>query len=467
MNRILFAGTGSAAGKTTITCGILKELVKRRFNVVSFKCGPDYIDTMFHRSAIGVPSYNLDSFFLEEDRLLQHFQEKCAGKELAVIEGAMGYYDGAGFTTRGSSYEIASITKTPVILIVNGKGMGNSISAIVKGFLSYRQNHFIRGVILNQVTERTYLAMKAELEKMGMVPCGYINKLKDDLILENRHLGLVLANEVENLEEKLSRLSEELCRTVELDKILEIASDAQELSAPSRRNAAEEKVEQTYDKQENSLCGVRVAAAYDEAFSFLYEENLELLKKQGIRPVFFSPLRDKELPKDCAGLLLSGGYPENYAKELSANTKMLSGIKQAVQDGMPVIAECGGYLYLKEALEGADGSFYKMAGVLPGIAVRKERLVRFGYVTLYAGKDNLLCKEGESMKAHEFHYWDCAENGDGFTAVPAGNRESYSCIYAEGNLFAGFPHLYLLSNENAVVNFRKKCEEYADGRKIK
>lgn len=463
MGRILFTGTGSGTGKTTITCGILKEMVKRRFNVVSFKCGPDYIDPMFHRSAIGLPSYNLDSYFLEKDRLLEYFADKCAGKDLAVAEGAMGYYDGAGFTTCGSAYEIASMTKTPVILIVNGKGMGNSIAAVVKGFLSYREENYVRGVILNQVTERTYYAVKQELEELGVVPCGYVSRLKEDLIFESRHLGLVAANEIEGLKEKLLRLSKEICKTIDLNKILEIAFEAQEIPAADKENANTAETERDCTENEYDT-GVKVAVARDEAFSFFYEENLELLKSKGIHPVFFSPIRDKKLPAGCKGLLLSGGYPENHARELSENKEMLCGIKQAIQQGMPVIAECGGYLYLKDALEGTDGRIYNMAGVLKGMAVRKERPVRFGYVTLCAKRDNMLCKAGGTIKAHEFHYWDCEENGDGFTAVPAGNRENYSCIYAEGNIFAGFPHLYLLSNENAAECFKKKCEEFANER---
>ncbi len=451
MKRILFAGTGSGTGKTTITCGTLKELVKRRFNVVSFKCGPDYIDPMFHRAVIGISGYNLDSFFLEEDSLLKHFADKCRGKDMAVLEGAMGYYDGAGFSVKGSACEIASITKTPVVLIVNGKGMGNSIAAVVKGFLSYREENNIRGVILNQVTEKTYQAVRKELEELGVVPCGYINRLKEDLIFKNRHLGLVAANEVDDLEKKLSCLSEEICRTVDLEKILKIAASAQDIPISVEENKFFKRTEPT----------VNVAVAYDEAFSFFYEENLELLREKGICPVFFSPIRDKRLPENCGGLLLLGGYPENYARELSENKELLGEIRQVIQQGMPVIAECGGYLYLKESLEGVDGGIYPMAGVLSGNAVRKEQLVRFGYVTLRAERDNLLCNAGETIKAHEFHYWDCEENGDAFTAVPAGNRECYSCIYAENNIFAGFPHLYLLSNENTIDRFKRKCEEYA------
>ncbi|MCM1466847.1 MAG: cobyrinate a,c-diamide synthase [Alistipes sp.] len=451
MDRVLFAGTGSGTGKTTIVCGFLNEIVKRRFNVVSFKCGPDYIDPMFHRQVLGVPGYNLDSFFLEKDRLLNHFREKCEGKALAVLEGAMGYYDGAGFTEKGSAYEIASLTDTPVVLIVNAKGTGNSVCAIVKGFLSYRKNHHIRGVILNQVTERTYLGVKQELEEMGVVPCGFLNRLNDDLIFQNRHLGLDFTNSGEDLKEKISRLGEQIGKTLEVDKILEIAKEAADFSDGGKLPCSRESVKESE---------ISVAVAYDEAFSFLYEENMELLRQYGIRPVFFSPLRDKTLPKDCRGLLLLGGYPESYAGKLSENEAMRDGIKQAVLGGMPVIAECGGYMYLKEAVEGTDGRLYPMTGVLRGTARKKEHLVRFGYVTLLAQKDNMLCKAGERIKAHEFHYWDCEENGDAFTAVPAGKKEVYPCIFAEGNLFAGYPHLYLLSNENVVENFKKRCEEY-------
>lgn len=451
MDRVLFAGTGSGTGKTTIVCGFLNEMVKRRFNVVSFKCGPDYIDPMFHRQVLDVPGYNLDSFFLEKDRLLKHFREKCGGKDLAVLEGAMGYYDGAGFTEKGSAYEIASLTDTPVVLIVNAKGTGNSVCAIVKGFLAYRNDHHIRGVILNRVTERTYLGVKRELEEMGVVPCGFVSELNDDLIFENRHLGLDFANSGKNLKEKISRLGEAVCKTLEVDKILEIAKEAADFPLDGNLLRGRKGVKGSE---------ISVAVAYDEAFSFLYEENMELLRRYGIRPVFFSPLRDKTLPKDCKGLLLPGGYPESHAGKLSENKAIRCGIKQAVLGGMPVIAECGGYMYLKESMEGTDGGIYPMTGVLRGTARKKEHPVRFGYVTLLAQKDNMLCKAGERIRAHEFHYWDCEENGDAFTAVPAGNKEAYPCIFAEGNLFAGYPHLYLLSNENVVKNFRKRCEEY-------
>lgn len=464
MNRVLFAGTGSGAGKTTVVCSFLNELVKRRFNVVSFKCGPDYIDTMFHRLVPGIPGYNLDSFFLDQDALLKHFRENCTGRDFAVLEGAMGYYDGAGFTTGASAYEIASITKTPVILIVNGKGMGNSVCAVVKGFLSYREHHNIRGVILNQVTNKTYIGVKHEIEDLGIVPCGYINTLKEGLIFGERHLGLDFTNEGNDLKDRISYLSDMVCETLETDKILEIAKTAPVFPAESKTAGnGDLKTESSGTVTKELL----VAAAYDEAFTFIYEENLQLLKRHGIRPVFFSPIRDKALPKGCAGLLLSGGYPEKYARELSENAQMRSAIRKAVLDGMPVIAECGGYMYLKDTMEGMDGGLYQMAGVFSGTARRAEHPVRFGYVTLTAKSDNLLCFAQETLKAHEFHYWDCEENGDGFMAEPVGNKEPYPCIYAGKTMYAGYPHLYLLSNENAVVNFKKRCEEYRIGREIK
>lgn len=457
MNRVLFAGTGSGTGKTTVVCSILNELIKRRFNVVSFKCGPDYIDPMFHRRVLGIPGYNLDSFFLNRRTLLEHFYENCAGRDFAVLEGAMGYYDGAGFTTKGSSYEIASITQTPVILIVDAKGMANSVCAVVRGFLSQTANSCIRGVILNQVTERTYMGVKQQLEELGVVPCGYIRKLKEDLMFGERHLGLDFTDEGERFREKISHFVGEVCKTLEMDRILEIAKSASKIPDVSGDG----------DDRGGILGELLIAVAHDEAFTFFYEENLQLLKRYGIRPVFFSPMRDEALPKGCAGLLLSGGYPEQYARELSQNTKMRSAIKKAVLEGMPVVAECGGYMYLKGAIEGMDGRLYQMAGVFSGTARRTTRPVRFGYVTLMAKRDNLLCLAGETLKAHEFHYWDCEENGDGFLAESAGNQEPYSCIYAGETMFAGYPHLYLLSNENVVANFKKRCEEYSIEHKIK
>lgn len=452
--RILFAGTGSGTGKTVITCGVLFELVKRGYNVVSFKCGPDYIDPMFHRKVIGTKSYNLDSFFLEKEQLRKYFMKHAPEKGICVMEGVMGYYDGAGFTMQGSTYEIADVTGTPVILIVNGKGMGNSIGAVLKGFTSYVEDSHIKGVILNHVSQAAYDRMAVQIAAKGLIPCGFLNELNDDLIFNNRHLGLITADEIENVQGKLEKLSGAICETVNVDRILEIAEGAECLY--DNPNSAKS----TGQKKE----GVRIAVARDEAFSFFYQENIEALQENGCVIEYFSPLHDKTLPSGVGGLLLVGGYPEIYAEGLSQNREMRNAIKDAVQLGMPVIAECGGYMYLKEYLEGTDGMMNEMAGVIPGECRKTEHLVRFGYVTLEALKGNVLCDKGDILRGHEFHYWDCEENGQAFLARTALERKQYSCIYADENLFAGFPHIYLLSNEKAVKRFVKRCKEYQDGK---
>lgn len=451
--RILFAGTGSGTGKTTITCGVLSELVKRGFNVTSFKCGPDYIDPMFHRKVIGMKSYNLDSFFLEKEALRKYFMKHAGKSDICVLEGVMGYYDGAGFTTLGSTYEIADITNTPVILIVNGKGMGNSVGAVIKGFTSYVKNSHVKGIILNHVSRGTYEKLTGQIAAMGLVPCGYLNELNEELTFENRHLGLISADEIKDAANQLGKLSEKICETVDVDKILEIAKNAVPLWE-------EEEIEGDGEKNK-----VKIGVAKDEAFSFCYKENLEILQHMGCEILYFSPLHDTKLPSGISGLILAGGYPEVHARKLSKNQEMRNAVKDAIRSGMPVIAECGGYMYLKEWLEDVDGCMHEMAGVIPGECKKAEHLVRFGYVALKAVKANVLCDEGDTLKGHEFHYWDSEDNGTAFLAEPASGKEAYPCIYADNNLFAGFPHLYFPANEKAAGRFVKRCEEYQNDRR--
>lgn len=456
--RVLLAGTGSGTGKTTITCGIIKYLMERGWNVSSFKCGPDYLDPMLHRRILGQHSYNLDSLFLDENQLKKHFIRCTCGSDYCIMEGVMGYYDGAGFSFKGSTYEIASLTDTPVILIINGRGLANTIGAVLKGFLSYVEESYIRGVIVNQVSEKTYEKMKPIIQENGLIPCGYLNILKDDLILENRHLGLVTEDCQGIIDEKLEKICIEVCKTIDMDKVVEIAKGASCWWNTNRKG------EGCRESLPEEVC---VAVARDEAFSFYYEENLELLKQHGCRLVFFSPIRDEELPKGSCGLILGGGYPELSAGKLSQNTSMQNAIRGAVKSGMPVIAECGGYMYLKEALEDLHHEMHAMTGILPGTCKKQKNLVRFGYVSLEALKDNLLCKKGEKLVGHEFHYWDSEENGDAFLSKKIAGKENneeppYLCGYVRDTLAAGFTHLYFPANEMAVENFCKKCREYQE-----
>lgn len=461
--RILFAAPSSGSGKTLITCGILQALVNRGLKVASFKCGPDYIDPMFHGRVIGTKSRNLDTFFTDGDTLRYLFGKNAAGCDAAVAEGVMGYYDGlGGVRTEGSTYDVARTLHMPVVLIVGCRGASLSVLPLIRGFLEYRADSRIRGVILNQISPMIYEQLRPLIEEeLGVKVLGYVPKVPE-LTLESRHLGLVLPGEIKRLKEKLNALAETLEKTLQIDEILKMAAEAEELFAERPESlpavcAPDGNDRRNKDTAADRLC---VAVAKDEAFCFTYEDNLELLKELGAEIVPFSPLTDRELPGGVCGLILSGGYPELHAKALSENTAMREAVREAVRSGLPCIAECGGFLYLHRELMGADGKYYPMAGVIDAGAFRTERLGRFGYVTLKAKRAQLFGGAGMEIRGHEFHYWDSGQCGDMFRAVkPAGKRE-WDCVCGNDRLYAGFPHLFFYSNPQAACEFLKKCKEY-------
>ena len=448
--RILLTAPASGSGKTLITCGILQALVNRGMKVASFKCGPDYIDPMFHGRVIGTRSRNLDTFFTDTETTRYLFAENASDCDIAVTEGVMGYYDGlGGIRTEGSTYDVAAALAIPAVLIVSCRGASLSILAMIKGFLEYRPDSRIKAVILNQISPMIYGQLKPLMEEeLGVKVLGYVPKLTD-LNLESRHLGLVLPGEIEALKEKLNRLAAVLEETLDLDAFCALAEDTEELTI----QVPEIPVLEAPKK-------IRLAVAADDAFCFTYQDNLKLLETMGAELVFFSPLQDKKLPEEVDGMILSGGYPELHAKTLSENHSMREAIRKAIEDGMPCIAECGGFLYLHRELEGQDGVFYPMAGVLDAKTYRTDRLGRFGYITLTAEEDQLLGKAGMEIRGHEFHYWDSEQCGNSFHAKkPVGKRE-WDCVNSSKSLYAGFPHLFFWSNPEAAYEFLKKCEEY-------
>ena len=445
--RLMLAAASSGSGKTTIACAILQALTRMGEHPVSFKCGPDYIDPMFHRQVLGVPSRNLDLFFSDEATAAYLLQKNSENFSLAFIEGVMGYYDGIATTTEASSWQLAKATQTPVVLVLNCKGMSVSIAAQLGGYLSYQPDSQIKGVILNQVSKSIYPEIKALIEqRYDVAVCGYMPKMSD-CSLESRHLGLVTAEEIGDLQQRLEKLGEQAMQTIDLPLLLKIAAQAPALAVPAVQLPAP------------NPTPLRIGVARDKAFSFYYADNLELLEQLGAQLVEFSPLHDPQLPDDLDGLLLGGGYPELYADTLSQNRTLMAQIKAALQNGLPCIAECGGFQYLCEQLEGADSKSYPMVGFLPGSSFRTPSLRRFGYVRLTAQKDNLLCKKGEGFAAHEFHYWDSTACGNAMKAVKPGGKRSWDCIHADGGLLAGFPHLYYPSNPSAAERWLELCRK--------
>ncbi len=455
----LLTAPASGSGKTLITCGILQALVNRGLQVASFKCGPDYIDPMFHGKVIGTRSRNLDTFFTDTCTTRYLYEENAAGSEIAVVEGVMGYYDGlGGIETKGSTYDVARILDLPSILIVNCRGASLSVAAMIKGFLEYRQDSRICGVILNQVSPMIYESLKKRIEEeLNIRVFGYVPKLKE-LSLDSRHLGLVLPGEIEALREKLNRLADHLEETLDLDELL---SFAEKYARTAQMDSGEWEKKIKQEIRALSLSEpVRIGVAEDDAFCFTYLDNLELLQEMGAELIPFSPLEDPRLPEGVSGLILSGGYPELHGERLSQNQFMRDEIREAVQGGMPCIAECGGFLYLHRELEGTDGKFYPMAGVLDARAYRTEKLSRFGYITLEAREDQLLGAAGTKIRGHEFHYWDSESCGESFHArKPAGKRE-WDCVHGTKTLYAGFPHLFYYSNLQAPHEFLKTCLLY-------
>ncbi len=447
LDRIMIAAPSSGSGKTLITCGLLGLLKKKGFRTGSFKCGPDFIDPMFHTKVIGTKSRNLDPFFTDPDTTRGLLAKNAADCDIAVMEGVMGYFDGMGLNdSRAGASDLAGITDTPVLLIVNAKGCSRSILPAIKGFLDFQEKPCIKGVILNRISPMLYPRMKEMIEsELDIRVAGYVPVLTD-CTLESRHLGLMMPDEIADLQEKLDILSSRLEESLDLETILEIAESAPELPSPGLPFGEDpEKQEEAELRRKVKEAGIRIGIARDEAFCFMYEDNLTLLKEMGAELVEFSPIHDSTLPEHLDALMFHGGYPELYTRELSENTSMRNAVKSAIESGMITMAECGGFLYLHETVEDIQGQPFPMAGVIPGRAFYTGRLQRFGYVTLSGGK--VFGKDIGDIRSHEFHYYDSDHNGEEFLAQKPAAKRSWRCINSGDTLFCGFPHLYYYANQ--------------------
>ena len=510
INRFMIAAPKSGSGKTMITCALLQLLKDSRKKVSSYKCGPDYIDPMFHKKVLGVPSKNLDTFFTDEKTTVQLFLDKRADGDFAVLEGVMGLYDGlGGIYEQGSSYHLAKVTQTPIILVVDAKGMGKSVLALIAGFLQYDTHHLIKGVLLNRMSKGYYDIIKPLIEKeLSVKVVGYFPEQKD-IGLSSRHLGLVMPDELSDIKKQLNETADRLKKTIDMELFMDIAAEADEIgdsgsadiyNEKSIDNCAQNKftkiiksdcetqyqttnTEQMQIQNQNNT--VNIAVAMDEAFCFYYEDNLRLLEKCGAKLQYFSPLHDTKLPDNCDALLLGGGYPELYAKELSENVSMRESIKKAFRAGLPTVAECGGFMYLHKYIHDIcddtdeqnkadvqnnadtqyntdtqnDVSVSQLVGALDSECHFKGKLVRFGYIEL-AEKHNNFLPPNEKIKAHEFHYYDSTDNGADCIATKPATGRSYDCVISHDNYWLGFPHLYYPSNPHFAESLVRKAYEY-------
>jgi len=438
MMQFLIAAPRSGSGKTTLTCALLAALKKRGCDPCAFKSGPDYIDPMFHRSALHVDSHNLDLYLSSRTTVQELYAHYSAGHGAAVCEGAMGFYDGQGLTTRASAWELADTLDIPVLLVIQPKGASVTLAAEIQGLVHFRSNSHIAGILLNDCSEKLYKMLKPLLEKeTGLPVLGYLPHLPE-AVIGSRHLGLKTAGEIADIQQKIDLLADTLAENLDWAKLAEVTEK------PSPQVTGKEKFSASEKRNLGTSAphpAVRIAVAKDEAFCFTYAETLDSLSAAGADIVFFSPVHDTALPENICGLYLPGGYPELYAEQLSENRTMLTSIRDAVNSGLPTVAECGGFLYLGQELEADDGKNWPMAGVLPGRGVKVGRLVRFGYAAMTAKSDSMLFHAGDALSIHEFHHWDSTDNGSDFS-IQKNAKTQWEGGFASKSLYAGFPHLY-------------------------
>ncbi len=444
MRRIVVAGTGSHCGKTTLTCGLLDAFRHRGFSVAAYKTGPDYIDPQFLRLAGKCEAYNLDTWLMTEERVRELFVRSSAGKDIAVIEGAMGMYDGGLHSTAG----IAKLLDAPVILVVDAKSLGESAAAVALGFREYDHDVNLAGVILNRAGSSYHVRIIAdELERLGIKCFGALRR-DDGLGVPERHLGLVPVDEGAGYDSERLRLVVEEC--VNLEEVLKISEATPDFYA----NPIHEKStpQHTRPPKNRPSVRVRIGVARDEAFSFYYPESLGMLEELGAEIEYFSPIHDECLP-EAEGYIFGGGFPEMFAGELAGNASMIASVRECVR---PVLAECGGYMYLCRSLRDFSGRVYGMAGVIPAEAVMTDRAI-LGYMEAVALRKSILCEEGAVIRGHEFHYSriepDFPETLCAFALTRRNANTSHFGGYAHKNILASYLHINLFGNPELAERF--------------
>ncbi len=447
----IIAAPKSGAGKTTITLALMKAISRCGLKVAPFKAGPDYIDPSLHRLVCKRPSYNLDTWMMGVDGVEESFLRGAEGADLSIVEGVMGLFDGkAGVAEDGSTAHLAKTLGLPVVLVVDASAMAGSVAPLVKGFVDFDKGVKIAGVILNRVgSPNHYKILKEALRKIKIKDFGYIPK-SAELILPDRHLGLVIGAELSgSLEWRvfIKTASKLVSKHIEIDKLISIARPAKLPKNKSLLSAGE------------SLgTSPRIAVARDRAFSFYYDENLDMLRDLGAKLVFFSPLLDKGLPKDTDGLYIGGGYPELHAEVLAANVGLRAEVLAFAKAGHPVYAECGGLMYLGRSLKDLEGNIYEMAGVFPWRSKMLTRRKRLGYRELRMKEGSPFLKKGEVIKGHEYHYSELQTRAMLETVYRVGKGKSATC---EGYLFkqtlASYIHLHFRSNPEFARGFVEAC----------
>lgn len=455
--RLVIGGTGSGVGKTTLTLGLMAALKRRGLTVQGFKAGPDYIDPTYHTAVTGRTSRNLDTWMVSPDVMREVFWRGSEGADISIIEGVMGFYDGKDpRTNQGSTAEIAMLLEAPALLLVNIASMARSAAAIVKGFATLTEGVKIAGIVANRAGSaghlklvQTAIEQECELPMIG----GFLRQ--EGIEIPERHLGLVPAIERGELSPLFDKLADLVEAALDVDAILEIARSASDLPPvpPTLFGRAKAAV-------------TKIAVARDAAFNFYYQENLELLEEQGAELLFFSPLAGESVPAEANGLYIGGGFPEEYAAELSAHRAARTDLLARIEAGLPTLAECGGYMYLCKTITDRAGATHEMVGLVPGEVSMQNKLAALGYREVTALQDNFLFAEGEQARGHEFHYSVLTAADE----LPAayhikGLRGEKAEGYCLGHLVAGYTHLYFPSHPTLAARFVEAARRYGEARR--
>ncbi|MFS0638832.1 cobyrinate a,c-diamide synthase [Mesobacillus foraminis] len=450
--RLVIAGTGSGVGKTTLTIGLMAALKRKGFCVQGFKCGPDYIDPTYHTAVTGRVSRSLDSWMLPREMVSDIVSKNSEGADISIIEGVMGLFDGKDpATNEGTTAEISVLTKSPVVLVVDCSSMARSSAAIVKGFQTFWKETNIVGVIANQVgSEGHFTLIKTAVEQECGIPVvGYLSR-NDNISIPERHLGLIPSVERGELDSFFDQLGKMVIKTIDVDRLYQLAE------APDLDASLESPLLPV--PEESNVC---IAVARDAAFNFYYEENLEMLKEYGAEIVEFSPLKGEVLPDYADGLYIGGGFPEEFAKELSVQEGVKISIRTGINRGLPTLAECGGFMFLTDAIETTSKENFSMVGIIPGVVKMQTKLAALGYREVTGESGNFLFAGNLKARGHEFHYSTFHPNGSFPPAYESkGMRGSQKEGYLKGNLVAGYTHFHFGSCPGLLKNWIKECRTY-------
>ena len=455
--RLVIGGTSSGVGKTTITAGLIAALAKRGLRVQPFKCGPDYIDPGYLTMAAGLACRNLDSWMLSPQSLIELFTHAAREADIAVVEGVMGLYDGRnGLEGAGSTAEIAKWLRAPVILVTDVAKISDSAAAIALGYRQLDPEVNLSGLILNNVGSPSHLRWVTEaVEKKAGVPVlGYLPK-QAEICLPERHLGLVPISESGGLAEYLDMMREQVESTVDVAAIIRLAGMTEPLPQVMESELLPRKAEPVR---------ASIAVAWDEAFSFYYQDNLDLLTSWGARLRFVSPLRDASLPPDVGGICLGGGFPEMYAGELESNAAFKGALFKAAEAGMPIYAECGGLMYMSQGIVDFEGNKHAMVGLVPGWAMMQKRRTRMGYAVAEVLQDNILARSGEILRGHLFHWSKLPEPTERAAyriLEPEGHLEGF-VLGPQSNILCSYLHLHFGSKASLAKRFVESCAQRAN-----